>query len=150
MDGKRISLLLVDDNDDDICIAREALADAKGFEIVGVARDGDEALAYLRRETVYKNARMPDVMLLDINMPKKNGIEILLEIKADSALKHLPVIIYTTSQRDEDILGAYMAGACSYIAKPIEFAELKDVMKNLELYWTKVSRIPRNSHQRLE
>jgi CheY-like chemotaxis protein len=146
MDAKPIGLLLVDDNDDDIYIAQQALADAKLIKIVGVARDGEQAMAYLRREHGYKDVQEPDMMLLDINMPKKNGIEVLLEIKADTALKHLPVIIYTTSQRDEDILRAYMAGACSYVPKPVDFHELKDVMKNLELYWTRVSRIPGKFH----
>lgn len=144
MDTEPIGLLLVDDNDDDICIAREALAGTERFKIVGVARDGEEAMAYLRRQDAHKDARIPDMILLDINMPKKNGIEVLLEIKADPALKHLPVIVYTTSQRDEDIQRAYGAGACSYIAKPVDFGELKTMMKTLELYWTTVSRIPGN------
>ena len=147
MDAKPIGLLLVDDNDDDdILIAQEALADARLIKIVGVARNGAEAMAYLRREHSFKDVQEPDMMLLDINMPKKNGIEVLQEIKADSALKHLPVIIYTTSQRDEDILRAYLAGACSYIPKPADFRELKDVMKNFELYWTRVSRLPGKFH----
>jgi CheY-like chemotaxis protein len=149
MDAKPIGLLLVDDNDDDIYIAQQALADVKLIKIVGVARNGEEAMAYLRREHGYKDAQEPDMMLLDINMPKTNGIEVLLEIKADSALRHLPVIVYTTGQRDEDILRAYVAGACSYIPKPVDFRELKDLMKNLELYWTRVSRIPGRFHNQL-
>jgi CheY-like chemotaxis protein len=149
MDAKPIGFLLVDDNDDDIRIVQEALADVKLIDIVGVVRNGEEALAYLRREHNYKDAHAPDLILLDINMPKKNGFEVLLEIKAEPILRHIPVIMYTTSQQHEDILQAYMAGACSYISKPADFRELKEVMLNLERYWTRVSRLPGRFHNQL-
>jgi CheY-like chemotaxis protein len=149
MNAKPVGFLLVDDNDDDIRILQEALGDAKLINMVGVVRNGEEALAYLRREHIYKDVSAPDLILLDINMPKKNGFEVLLEIKASPVLRHIPVIIYTTSQRDEDILRAYVAGACSYIPKPADFRELKEVMLNLEQYWTTVSRIPGAFQNRL-
>jgi CheY-like chemotaxis protein len=142
MDAKPIEILLAEDNDDDILLIEEALSDSRLLNLMKVARDGAQALAYLRREGEFKGARMPGLVLLDVNMPKKNGLEALQEIKADPELRHLPVVMMTVSERDEDIIKSFSYGACSYIKKPVDFEKLKEVVKNFELYWTLVSKIP--------
>ena len=105
-------------------------------------RDGEAALAYLCQEGPYKNAVRPGLILLDINMPKKNGFEVLEAIKANPQLQPLPVIILTTSEREEDVVRSYVYGACSYIRKPVSLERFIDVVKQFEVYWTLVSRIP--------
>lgn len=138
----QLTILLVDDNDDDILIVREAVSEIDGVEVAVAVHHGDEALRFLRREEPFQDARLPDLVLLDINMPKKNGFEYLADIKADPALRHIPVIMYTSSGREEDILHAYSLGACSYIVKPVEFGDLVSIVRHLASYWTRVSRLP--------
>ena len=140
--NKPIEILLAEDNDDDILLIRESFAEAKIVNVLNIVKDGEEALAYLRREGKYKDAVMPGLLLLDINMPKKNGFEVMREIKADPALRHLPVIMLTTSQNEADVVKSYSEGACSYIMKPARFEELSRVLKQFALYWALVSRIP--------
>ncbi len=140
-----VDILLAEDNDDDILLIRESFADAKIVNVLNVVRDGEEALAYLRREGEYKDAVMPGLLLLDINMPKKNGFEVLMEVKADAALRHLPVVMLTTSQSEADVVKSYSEGACSYIMKPTRFEELARVVKQFALYWALVARIPARS-----
>ena len=142
MDTKPIEILLVEDSDDDIVILQEAFAESKLVHLVNVVRDGAEALAHLRREGKYKDARMPGLILLDINMPKKGGFEVLREIKADPALRHFLVIMLTVSDRDEDIVKSYATGACSYIRKPVDFDSLRKVINHFEIYWTLVADLP--------
>lgn len=142
MARKRIELLLVEDNDDDIVLIEEAFAEAKLMNVINGVRDGEEALRYLRREGQYKNSRQPDLILLDINMPKKNGFEVLEAMKADRELRSLPVIMLTMSEREEDIARSYSDGACSYIRKPVNLDCFLQVVKQFEIYWTLVSRVP--------
>ena len=137
-----MEILLVDDSEDDVMILQEGFSDSKLTNIISSVRDGEEAMEYLRRQGQYKDVHLPGLILLDINMPKMNGFEVLKEIKADPALQHLPVIMLTTSDAEIDIVKSYSNGACSYIKKPVGFDNLKAVVKNLELYWTLVSRIP--------
>lgn len=137
-----IEILLAEDNGDDILIIQEALGESKLLNLVKVVWDGEQALAYLRREGEFKNSHLPGLVLLDINMPKKNGLEALQEIKNDPKLRHLPVVMMTVSERDEDIVKSFSYGACSYIKKPVDFEKLKEVVKNFERYWTLVSKIP--------
>ncbi|MGA9351795.1 MAG: response regulator [Anaerolineae bacterium] len=137
-----VEILLAEDNDDDILLTRESFAEAKIINVLNVVKDGEEALAYLRREGEYKDAPMPGLLLLDINMPKKNGFEVLREVKADPALRHLPVVMLTTSQNEADVVRSYSEGACSYIMKPTRFEELNRVVKQFALYWVLVARIP--------
>lgn len=144
-DAETIKVLLAEDNDDDIVLIREAFAKGKLINMLEVVRDGEEALAYLRRQGKYQDAEPPGLLLLDINMPKKNGLEVLREIKTDPALRHLPVIMLTTSRREEDVVASYANGACTFIPKPVEFGRLGEVVKQLELYWALVARIPRPS-----
>jgi CheY-like chemotaxis protein len=142
MTNQQVEILLVEDNEDDIVIIQEVFADMKLASIVNTVRDGEEALAYLRRKGKYEVARMPDIVLLDINMPKKNGFEVLEEMKKDPRLQSLPVIMLTTSHREEDVVRSYTNGACSYIQKPVDLDRFKQLIKQFEHYWTGVSRIP--------
>ena len=142
MDTEPMEILLVEDNEDDILLEQEALSDAKLVNLMYVVRDGDEAIAYLRRQGKYRDAQVPGLILLDINMPKKNGFEVLNEIKADPALMHIPVVMLTTSDSEADIVKSYAKGACSYITKPMDFDKFQEVVKQFALYWALVARIP--------
>ncbi|HXK28333.1 MAG TPA: response regulator [Candidatus Binatia bacterium] len=142
METQPMEILLVEDNEDDILLEQEALAEAKLVNLMSVVRDGEEAMAFLRRQGRYQNAQMPGLILLDINMPKKNGFEVLNEIKADPALIHIPVVMLTTSDNEADIVKSYAKGACSYITKPMDFDKFREVIKRFAIYWALVARIP--------
>ena len=142
MTNQQVEILLVEDNEDDIVIIQEVFADMKLATIVNTVRDGEEALAYLGRQGKYKVAHMPDLVLLDINMPKKNGFEVLEEMKKDPRWQSLPVIMLTTSHREEDIVRSYEKGACSYMHKLVDLDQFKHLIKQFEHYWTSVSRVP--------
>lgn len=144
MTDQRVEILLVEDNEDDIVIIQESFAEAKLVNVLDTVRDGEEALAYLRREGRYKKTHRPRLVVLDINMPKINGFEVLERMKADPVLRQIPVIMLTMSEREEDIAFAYSNGACSYIRKPVDLDRLKNVVKHFERYWTLISRIPRH------
>jgi CheY-like chemotaxis protein len=137
-----MEILLVEDNEDDILLEQEALAEAKLVNLMSVVRDGEEAMAFLRRQGKYHSAPTPGLILLDINMPKKNGFEVLSELKTDPALVHIPVVMLTTSDSEADIVKSYAKGACSYITKPMDFDKLRGVIKQFSLYWALVARIP--------
>ena len=136
-----LRILLVEDNEDDIVMLQEAFAGVPLAPFATV-RDGEEALAYLRRKGKYKDATLPGLVLLDIKMPKKNGFEVLQAMKADPLLQSLPVVMLTTGDREDDIVRSFTEGACSYIRKPISLDEFIQVVKDFELYWTMVSRVP--------
>src|SRR5580765_2557976 len=142
MTNQPVEILLVEDNEDDAVIIQEVFSDMRLATLINVVRDGEEALAYLRRNGKYKVVRMPDIVLLDINMPKKNGFEVLEEIKKDPRLQSLPVIMLTTSHREEDIVRSYAKGACSYIHKLVDLDQFKHLILQFEHYWTGISRIP--------
>jgi CheY-like chemotaxis protein len=137
-----IEILLVDDNDDDIVLLEESFQDSKFLNLMQVVHDGEEAVAYLRREGPYHAARAPGLVLLDINMPRMNGFEVLKVMKSDPVLRMIPVVMLTTSTRDEDIARSYAGGACSFVSKPVSFEKLKEVIKQFTLYWTLVSVVP--------
>jgi len=138
-----IEILLVDDNDDDAVLIQEAFAEAKLLNVVSRAVDGEEALDYLSRRGKYGSATLPGLVLLDINMPKKNGFEVLHEMKSDPLLKHVPVVMLTTSGRDEDIVKSYGKGVCSFITKPVSFNEFNELAARFSFYWALVAKIPR-------
>jgi CheY-like chemotaxis protein len=142
MTNQQVEILLVEDNEDDIIIIQEVFADMKLASIVNTVRDGEEALAYLGRKGKYKVARVPDIVLLDINMPKMNGFEVLEEMKKDPRLRSLPVIILSTSHREEDVVHSYATGACSFIHKSVGLDQFRERFKQFEHYWTSVSRVP--------
>lgn len=142
MNTQPMEILLVEDNEDDILLEQEALSSAKLLNIMYVVRDGEEAMAYLRRQGQYHDAKVPGLILLDINMPKKNGFEVLKEIKEDRDLLHIPVVMLTTSDNERDIVKSYAKGACSFITKPMDFDKFGEVVKQFALYWTLVARVP--------
>ena len=142
MNTQPMEILLVEDNEDDILLEQEAIEDAKLVNLMYVVRDGEEALAYLRRQGEYQNARIPGLILLDINMPRKNGFEVLNAMKADPALVHIPVIMLTTSDNEADVVKSYAKGACSFITKPMDFDKFGEVVKQFALYWALVTRVP--------
>jgi CheY-like chemotaxis protein len=142
MTSQPVEILLVEDNEDDVVIIQEAFAESRLVNVINTVSDGEEALTYLRREGRYNVVRQPDLILLDINMPKKNGFEVMQAMKAEPLLRTLPVIMLTTSDRDEDVIQSYANGACSYIRKPVDLDHFQAVVKQFELYWTMISRIP--------
>jgi len=138
-----LEILLAEDNEDDVILVRESLEEVQIVSHVQVARDGVEALEYVRERAKEAAARTRSLLvLLDINMPRMNGFEVLSEMKSSPALKHIPVVMLTTSRREEDLVKSYRIGAASYITKPVNFEIFRDVVTRFALYWTTVSRIP--------
>lgn len=144
--GHPIDILLVEDNPGDVRLTIEALKDGKVRNNLFVARDGVQALAFLRREGEYANVPTPDLILLDLNLPKKNGYQVLAEIKADTHLKRIPVIVLTTSEADEDILRTYELHANSYITKPVDLDKFIDVVQAIESFWLTIVKLPPNGN----
>ncbi|HEX7535087.1 MAG TPA: response regulator [Syntrophales bacterium] len=137
-----IKILLVEDNPGDVRLTIEALKEGKVANIINVAIDGMDAMAFLQRAGNYANAPRPDLILLDLNLPKKNGREVLAEIKMDPDLKHIPVVILTTSQAEKDIIATYKMHANCYITKPVDFDQFINVVKSIEDFWFTVVRLP--------
>jgi two-component system response regulator len=140
--SKPIEILLIEDNVGDARLAREALRDAKVANHLNWVPDGVEALAYLRREGQHHSAPRPDLILLDLNLPRKDGREVLSEIKVDEKLKRIPVVILTTSQAEEDILKAYHLNANCYISKPVDLDQFIKVVKTIEDFWLTIVKLP--------
>lgn len=137
-----VHILLVEDNPGDVRLTLEALRDGRISNQVSVAHDGEEALDFLRRRGPYVDAARPDLVLLDLNLPKKDGREVLQEVKADAQLHRIPVIVLTTSSADQDVLLSYNLHANCYIKKPIEYDEFMGAIRGLENFWTKIVRLP--------
>jgi len=141
---KPIQILLVEDNPGDVRLIRESLSDANGGTSLRVAQDGMEALMFLRRDGKYAHVPRPDLILLDLNLPKKDGREVLAAIKADERLRLIPVVVLTTSQADEDIFNAYALNANCYVIKPVDLDDFMTVMKSLEEFWLTSVKFPSN------
>ncbi len=139
---KAVEILLVEDSPGDVRLTMEALKESKILNNVNVARDGVEALRFLRREREHSDAARPDVILLDLNLPRKDGREVLAEIKNDSVLKRIPVVILTTSQAEEDILRSYDLHANCYVTKPVDLDQFMKVVKGIEDFWLSVVKLP--------
>jgi len=137
-----IEVLLVEDNPGDVRLTREALKDAKVRNTLHVAMDGVEALAFLRRQGKYATVPRPDLILLDLNLPKKNGREVLEEIKQDDALSHIPVVILTTSQAELDIVESYRLHANAYVTKPVDLEQFLKVVGSIEEFWLETVTLP--------
>jgi CheY-like chemotaxis protein len=137
-----IEILLVEDNPGDVRLTKEALKEGRFANLINVAVDGFEAMAFLRREGKYANASRPDLILLDLNLPKKNGREVLAEIKADSNLKRIPVVVLTSSQAEKDIVATYNLHANCYITKPVDFEQFICVVRSIEDFWFAVVKLP--------
>jgi CheY-like chemotaxis protein len=140
--GCPVEILLVEDNPGDVRLTIEALKDGKMRNGLNVVEDGIEALAYLRREGKYTDAPRPDLILLDLNLPKKDGREVLAEIKADENLRLIPVVVLTTSQAEEDILKAYGLNANCYITKPVDLDQFIKIVKTIEEFWLTMVKLP--------
>ena len=144
-DAKSITILMADDDEDDRLMAEEALKEAKLLNPVKFVKDGEELLDYLYQRGEYSNGKSaprPGLILLDLNMPRKDGREALREIKADPELKQIPIVVLTTSVAEEDIYRTYDLGVNSYITKPVAFEGLVDVMKHLANYWFNIVKLP--------
>jgi chemotaxis family two-component system response regulator Rcp1 len=138
-----IEILLVEDNPGDVRLTKEALKDAKVRNHLNVVMDGVEALAFLRKQGKYAAAVRPDLILLDLNLPKKNGREVLEEVKKDPALQHIPIVILTTSQAEEDVLESYRLRANAYVTKPVDLEQFLRVVGSIEEFWLEIVKLSR-------
>lgn len=141
--GRLVEILLVEDNPGDVRLTIEALREGKVRNHLNVATDGVEALAFVRHEGVYADSPRPDVILLDLNLPRKDGREVLAQIKTDDNLKTIPVVILTTSKADEDIIRSYQLNANCYITKPVDLDQFITVVRSIEDFWLTIVTLPR-------
>jgi chemotaxis family two-component system response regulator Rcp1 len=137
-----IEILMVEDSPGDVRLTMEALKDGKVLNHMSVARDGVEAMAFLRREGTHAEAPRPDLILLDLNLPRKDGREVLAEIKEDPAFAQIPVVVLTTSQAEQDILKSYQLHANCYVTKPVDLDQFISVIKAVESFWLTIARLP--------
>ena len=137
-----IEILLVEDNAADVRLTKEALREGKVRNNLSVARDGQEAVRMLRREPPYENQARPDLILLDLNLPKKDGREVLEDIKRDPDLKTIPVVVLTTSSAEVDIIKSYQLHANCYITKPVDLDQFISVVKSIDDFWLSIVRLP--------
>jgi chemotaxis family two-component system response regulator Rcp1 len=141
--GKPIEILLVEDNPGDVRLTKEVLMEGKVRNNLQTVGDGVEAMAFLRKENNYAEAPRPDLILLDLNLPKKDGREVLQEIKADHQLRTIPVMVLTTSAADEDILRSYDLSANCYITKPVDLYQFIKVIRSIEAFWLTIVSLPK-------
>ena len=141
-----IEILLVEDNPGDVRLTKEALREGKVYSNLHTVKDGVEAMEYLRREGKYQDVPRPDIILLDLNLPRKDGREVLEEIKADQALRRIPVVVLTTSQAERDILTSYNLHANCYVTKPVDLEKFIVVVKSIDVFWLTVVTLPPNGH----
>ncbi len=140
--SRMIEILLVEDNPGDVRLTKEAFREGKIRNNLHVVEDGIEALAFVNREDDYADAARPDIILLDLNLPKKSGIEVLAEIKNDESLRRIPVVIMTTSAADQDILKSYDLHANCYIVKPVDLEQFLTVVQTIEDFWVTIVKLP--------
>ena len=138
-----VEILLVEDNPGDARLTQEALKDGKVYNNLTVVPDGVEAMAYLRREGQYAGVAQPDLILLDLNLPKKDGREVLQEIKADEQLRRIPVVVLTSSNAEQDVLKSYGLHANCYVTKPVDLDQFIGAVKAIENFWLTVVTLPR-------
>ena len=137
-----LGVLLVEDDPADVLIAREALRAGDVDSRLSVVSDGVEALAYLRKEDGYRDAARPDLILLDLNLPRKSGHEVLAEVKADPVLRTIPIVVLTTSNTAEDVTRCYQLHANVYVTKPVDFDDFTDVVKQIDDFFVRVAELP--------
>jgi CheY-like chemotaxis protein len=137
-----VQILLVEDSPGDVSLTIEALREAKVRNEINVVGDGVEAMAYLRGEASYGSKPRPDLVLLDLNLPRKDGREVLEEMKGDDSLKEIPVVVLTTSASEEDVLSSYQLHANAYVTKPVAFAEFLTAVRGVEQFWLELVRLP--------
>ena len=140
--GRPAEFLLVEDNPGDVRLTREALNESKLRNRLNIVGDGVEALAFLRREGKYASAPRPDLVLLDLNLPRKDGREVLAEIKADPALKRIPVVVITSSEAEQDVLASYDLHVNCYVSKPVDLEQFIKVVRSIETFWLTIVKLP--------
>ena len=141
--SRPVEILLVEDNPDDVVLTKEALAEGKVWCSLSVAEDGVEALDFLHRRGKHADAPEPDLILLDLNLPRKDGREVLAEVKADEDLKHIPVVVLTTSRAEQDVMRSYKLHANCYVTKPVDLDEFITIVHSIEDFWLTVVKLPR-------
>ena len=141
-DGGPMNILLVEDNPGDVLLAREALRDAEFASELHVVNDGEQAMAFLRNEGEYADLPRPDLVLLDLNLPRMDGREVLAEIKADEDLRQIPVVVLTTSKAEEDVLRSYKLHANAYVTKPVDFERFIEVVRQIDEFFVTVVKLP--------
>jgi len=141
-----IEILLVEDNPGDVRLTKEALKEGKVYSNLHTVKDGVEAMEFLRRQGKYKDVPRPDIILLDLNLPRKDGREVLEEIKSDNELKRIPVVVLTTSKAEEDVLRTYNLHANCYVTKPVDLEKFMVVVKSIDVFWLTVVTLPPNGH----
>jgi CheY-like chemotaxis protein len=141
-DAPPTEILLVEDNPGDVRLTKEALREGKIYNNLHWVQDGVEALEFLRRQGKHADAPRPDIILLDLNLPRKDGREVLLEIKGDEKLRQIPIVILTTSKAEEDVLRSYHLHANCYITKPVDLGKFIDVVKAIDVFWLTVVTLP--------
>lgn len=140
--GRPVEFLLAEDNPGDVRLTKEALRESKISNNLNVVPDGVEAMAFLRREGKYADAPRPDVILLDLNLPKKDGREVLAEVKADPSLRLIPVVIITSSEAEQDVLKTYELYANCYVTKPVDLEQFIKVIQSIETFWLTIVTLP--------
>jgi CheY-like chemotaxis protein len=140
--GRPVEFLLAEDNPGDVRLTKEALRESKISNNLNVVPDGVEAMAFLRREGKYFDAPRPDVILLDLNLPKKDGREVLAEVKADPSLRLIPVVIITSSEAEQDVLRTYELHANCYVTKPVDLEQFIKVIQSIETFWLTIVTLP--------
>ena len=138
----QIDILMVEDNPADVRLTQEAFRESNIYSNLHVVSDGVEAMAYLRREGTYAGNTMPNLIFLDLNLPRKNGQEVLAEIKSDEVFKQIPVIVLTTSQADSDIQESYALHANAYVVKPRDMEKFSDALRSIDRFWTVTASLP--------
>jgi len=145
-DNRPVEILLVEDNPGDERLTREALREGKVYSNLHWVKDGVEAMAFLRQQGKYGSAPRPDIVLLDLNLPRKDGREVLEEIKTDEDLKRIPVVVLTTSKAEEDVLRTYNLHANCYVTKPVDLEKFIVVVKSIDVFWLTIVTLPPNGH----
>jgi two-component system, chemotaxis family, response regulator Rcp1 len=143
--SESIEILLVENNLGDVRLTQEALKDSKLFSTLRVVYDGEEAMDFLWRRGNYADAPRPDIILLDLNLPRKDGREVLREIKEDNSLQRIPVVVMTTSENEVDILKSYQLHANCYITKPVDFNRFVTIVQSIETFWFQIVKLPPHS-----
>jgi two-component system, chemotaxis family, response regulator Rcp1 len=142
MEARPIEIMMIEDSAGDVLLTREALKAAKVANHLNVASDGEQAMAFLRRQGSFADAPRPDLILLDLNLPRKDGREVLAEIRSDARLHLIPVVVLTSSKAEQDIVKMYELRANCYIVKPVDFQSLMEVVKSIECFWLTVVVLP--------
>ncbi len=140
--GRPIEILLVEDSPSDAALTKEALHEGRVLNNLHLVQDGEQALAFVRREGRYGDSPRPDLILLDLNLPKKDGREVLAEIKADASLKCIPVVVLTTSKDESDVMAAYGSNANCYLAKPVDLERFIEMVRSIDNFWLNIVTLP--------